>query len=116
MEIKPEEVEAVLREMVAACPALGDPKKLMPLASEVMRQTNDLIRTIESRITEAGKIPGDVVAALMVEGAVNAVLADLPEADERRKLRAAGAAVGNLIARKYGEKIQEALSKEQGKN
>lgn len=111
MSVSKEEAQALVDEVLSACPALSAAgrEKARQLVGLVITETTSTIRGIEKRIEEAGTIPPEITMTLMHYGALLGIVKDLPPGNERRALVEAGERVGAFIARKYGEKIKETL-------
>jgi hypothetical protein len=118
MNLTGEEAKALVDEARARAGILKQltDKQLGHLLHQAIKETGVTLGGIEDRIGESGSMPGDVATILLHYGAVVAVLEDLPEGDERRQLIAAGRATGRLVAKKYGEKIEEELKEKKGDN
>lgn len=111
MNISKAEVDALVDEVLVACPALKATtrEKVAQLIGIVITATTETNREVERRITECGTIPPDITIALMDYGALLGVVKDLDPGNDRRALVEAGEKIGAFIARKYGEKIRETL-------
>jgi hypothetical protein len=113
MKITGEEAKTLSDAVATASSGLAalPPKVRADIIGHVIRGATGLLADFEKQLADAGKMPGDLVAVLMVYGAVATVLGDLPAGDDRRQVFDAGKRVGELISAKFGEKIQEQLTK-----
>lgn len=112
MRIKPDEAKDISIAVRAAAGVLTQvpDNELAHLIGAVIRETTDGIKGVEKRIEQAGSLPSDIVAILMMWGAIAAIVEDLPGGNERRELFEAGRKVGLLVAKKWGEAISETLA------
>jgi hypothetical protein len=112
MNITGKEASELGAAIIEAAPGLAEVPmgKLQQLLGMVIAETTKTNRAVEDRIADAGSIPPDITMTLMHYGALTAIYRDMPPDDSRRALILAGEQVGILIARKYGQKIQEELA------
>lgn len=112
MNITGKEGAELAAAILEAAPGLAEipTGKLQQLLSIVITETTRTNHGVEKCIQDAGSIPPDITMTLMHYGALTAIYRDLPLGDSRRALVTAGELVGALIARKYGEKIQQDLA------
>lgn len=113
MKLSAEEARVACAEVAAACPELAA-LDLSGLVLRALQAAGGTLKGIEVQVDQAGRQTEETILAIMQVGAMARVLGDLPEGDDRRKLLAAGDAVGRLLARKWGEKIQEELQRRMG--
>lgn len=107
----PEDAQELVEEVRKMVPGIAAMpiKHATELVSTAFRETTVTVKSIEERIAEAGCMPADIAAIFLHYGAVAAVIEDLPLTDERRKVVAAGRAMGKAIAASFGKKIQGEL-------
>lgn len=115
MKLSAKEARETVDKMVAACPDLGNfpAEELSSLVEAIITKVGGALNEMEKDISiEGGSMPFSVMVGYMGFGAANAVLGQLPEGSDQRKLFEAGRAVGELMAKKWAEKIFEILGKE----
>lgn len=107
------EIRGLIDAVVEACPELGG-ADVSGLCLRVLDVSGKTLAGIERTVDLVGRQTDETMLAIMQVGAMRAVLADFPEGDDRRKLLAAGERVGEMMAKKWGEKVREELARRMG--
>lgn len=117
MRVSPREVAELREEILRELPALASLEAhVVSIAGRVIAEAGKFNAELEQRIEESGKMPGDAVVTLMIQGALTEIFEGLPEDNVRRHLFRAGRLVGKLMSRKYREKIAAAMTQKMGGN